>query len=73
MGRITRLFNFAGLPPSDGLIAAWNLEDATDDFSTNDLTNNNACTFVAGKISNAVNLDGVNQYLSIADNWLCHL
>ena len=68
MGRITRLFNFAGLPPSDGLIAAWNLEDATDDFSTNDLTNNNACTFVAGKISNAVNLDGVNQYLSIADN-----
>lgn len=64
----TRLFNFNGLPPSNGLVAAWNLSAVTDSFGANNLTNNNVVTFTAGKINNAATFNGVNQYLSIADN-----
>lgn len=64
----SRLFNFNGNPPSDGLIAAWNLENVNDSFGTNHLTNNNGVTFTAGKIGNAATFNGVNQSLSIADN-----
>jgi Concanavalin A-like lectin/glucanases superfamily len=63
-----RLFNFNNLPPTEGLIAAWNLSNVNDNFGTNHLTNNNAATFVAGKIGNAVSLNGTTQFLSIVDN-----
>lgn len=68
MNRFSRLFNFNDLPPSQGLVAAWNLSNVNDSFSTNNLTNNGGATFVAGKINNCVNLDGIDDYLSIADN-----
>lgn len=65
---ISRLVNFKSTPPNVGLVAAWNLENVNDNFAANNLTNNGGATFVAGKLNNAVNLDGVNDYLSIADN-----
>jgi hypothetical protein len=52
-----------------GVVAAWNLENVADSFGANTLTNNGVATFVAGKLSNAVNLAaGSSQYLSRADN-----
>lgn len=68
MGRITRLFNFNDAPPSDSLVAAWNLENANDNFGANNLTNNGGVTFTTGKINNAGTFDGVDDYLSLADN-----
>jgi hypothetical protein len=65
---ISRLINFKNLPPTIGLVAAWNLSTVNDSFGANNLTNNNAATFTAGKIDNAVTLNGTTQYLSIADN-----
>lgn len=64
----SRLFKFNDVPPSEGLIAAWNLSTVNDSFSTNNLTNNNSVTFVAGKINNCASFDGVSKYLSIASN-----
>lgn len=63
----TRLFNFNGLPPSEGLSAAWNLSSISDSFDANNLTNVGVVTFVAGKINNCANFTGAN-YLTIADN-----
>lgn len=52
-----------------GVVGAWNLEDVTDSFGANTLTNNGVATFAAGKLSNAVNLVAASsQYLSIVDN-----
>ncbi len=52
-----------------GLVAAWNLSDLVDAYGGNTLTNNNAATFVAGKIGDAVDLEmSSSQSLSIADN-----
>lgn len=52
-----------------GLVAAWNLEDVSDSYGANTLTNNNAATFAAGKLSNAVSLVAAStQSLSITDN-----
>lgn len=66
----SRLFNFNDVPPSDGLISAWNLATVNDSFGTNNLTNNNGVTFVAGKIGNCASFDGISKYLSIVDNAL---
>ncbi len=50
------------------LISYYKLEDTTDFYSTNNLTNNGTATFVAGKVNNAVNLlSASSQYLSITD------
>lgn len=65
---INRLFDFKNLPPPDGLVAAWNLEGILDSFGGQTLTNNGGVTFTAGKINNAATFDGVNDYLSRADN-----
>lgn len=53
-----------------GLIAHWELEDETDSFGSNDLTNHNGVTFTAaGDVGkNVAVFDGVNQWLSHADN-----
>jgi hypothetical protein len=53
-----------------GLAAFWKLEDLSDQGPNGlTLTNNNAATFVAGKIGNAVQLVAAsNQFLSRADN-----
>lgn len=65
---INRLFNFALPPPTRDLVAAWNLSDVSDSAGANTLTNNGGATFVTGRIGNAVLTDGVNDFLSIADN-----
>lgn len=38
-----------------GLVAYWPLSNVNDSLGVNNLTNNNAVTFVAGKVSNAAN------------------
>lgn len=53
---------------TDNLVSYWALEDATDEHSTNDLTNNNSATFATGQINNGVDLESSSsQYLSIVD------
>lgn len=49
------------------LVSYFKLEDATDFFGPNNLTNNGSCTFTTGKVGNALNLtsNGSSQYLSI--------
>lgn len=65
----SRLYDFNGTFSPEGLISAWNLSNANDNFGTNNLTNNNVVTFVAGKINNAANFVAASsQSLSIADN-----
>lgn len=64
-----RLFNFKNLPPTVGLMAAWNLGDLVDASGNgNLLTNNNGVIFSAGKLGLSATFNGVNQSLSIADN-----
>lgn len=67
MSTPSRLFNFNGVPPSRGLVSAWNLSTVNDSFGTNNLTNVNTVTFSAGKITNAANFDGTN-YLKVTSN-----
>lgn len=64
----SRLFKFAGNPPGEGLVAAWNLSTVNDSFGANNLTNNGGVTFVAGKINNCASFDGIDDNLNIADN-----
>lgn len=52
---------------TDNLVSFWSLDDVTDSHGSNDLTNNNSVTFVTGKVGNAGNFNGSNQYLSITD------
>ncbi len=50
------------------LVSYYKLENVNDYWGTNHLTNNNAATFVAGKVNNAVNLVGASlQYLNKTD------
>lgn len=66
--KVTGLSTSPGAPNTN-LVSYWKLEDLTDSFGTNNLTNNNAATFVAGKVGNAVNLVAASsQYLSKVDN-----
>jgi len=44
------------------LVSYWKLEDLTDFFSTNNLTGVGSPTFTAGKVGNALTLDGSTQY-----------
>lgn len=54
---------------ADNLAAYYSLEDVNAAFGGLNLTNNNAATFAAGKVGNAVNLVAASsQYLSHADN-----
>jgi len=41
----------------------WMESDAGDEYGSNDMTEYNSPTYTSGKFSNAVVLDGVNQYL----------
>lgn len=50
------------------LVAYWRGDTLNDQIGTSHLTNNNGVTFVAGHLGDAFSLDGVNQYLSVADN-----
>lgn len=66
-GLILPSSSYAGLLTN--LVSYWKLSDLVDSVGANTLTNNNAATFVAGKIGNAVNLVAAStQYLSVADN-----
>ena len=49
------------------LVSYYKLEDINDFYSTNHLTNNGGATFVAGKVNNAVSLDGTSQFLDRAN------
>ena len=55
-----------------GLISYWNLDETSatraDSVSGNTLTNNIAVGSVVGKVGNAVNFTGINQYLNKTDN-----
>lgn len=57
-----------GSPLLTGLESYWPLSDLTDSIGGRTLTNNGSATFVAGKIGNAVSLDGATQYLSRAND-----
>lgn len=53
---------------TDNLVSFWNLENVNDSVGSNNLTNNNTATFVAGKVNNAVDLElSSQQSLTIAD------
>ena len=47
------------------LVSYYKLEDATDFFSTNNLTNNNSVSFDAGKVNNAADFAATSSYLSL--------
>jgi hypothetical protein len=54
-------------PPS-GLAAWWRAEgDATDSAGTNSGALQNGATFAAGRVGSAFSLDGVNDYIQVAD------
>jgi hypothetical protein len=59
-------FAFVGASSlTTNLVASWKLADLTDSSgNSHTLTNNNSATFAAGKIGNAVSLNGSNQFLS---------
>lgn len=49
------------------LVSYFKLEDLTDAFGANTLTNNATVTFIAGKVNNAASFNGSTQYLSRAN------
>ena len=49
------------------LLAYYKLEDANDFYSTNNLTSAGNAAFVTGKVNNALELDGTNDYLDGGD------
>lgn len=51
------------------LISYYKLDDETDFYGSNNLTNVGSAMFVAGKVGNCVNLDGSTQYLKNATNY----
>lgn len=58
-----------GITLKDSLKAYWALEDVSDSYGSNTLTNGTSVTFVAGKVNNAASFSAAsNQYLTIADN-----
>ena len=59
-----------GTTPLDSLKAYWALEDVTDSYGSNDLTNvGGGTTFTSGKVNNAATfVNTENDYLSINDN-----
>lgn len=59
----------ADSPLLTALVAYWKLADLTDSAGANTLTNNNAVTFVGGKVGNAANFVAASsQRLSVATN-----
>ncbi len=73
------LFCLAGSPqpasaqdctaPPDGLVSWWRGEnDAKDAFGINHGTLQNGATFAAGKVGQAFNLDGVDDFVNISDD-----
>ena len=72
MSFVINPYRFGGLigtnPTSTNLWGWWSLSDTSDEAGTfSNLTNNNTATFTSGYNGNALTLDGVNQYLSLAD------
>ena len=69
----SRVQSVIDYPARWGLISCWELEEASgtreDAHGTNDLTDNNTVTQVAGVVGNAAKFTAVSlEYLSIADN-----
>jgi hypothetical protein len=63
-----------GTPPSPGLVAAYGFEETSGPAVTDSSGQNNAGTIIndaartaAGKIGRAIDFDGVNDYVSVAD------
>ena len=56
----------------DDLVAFWNLNeqsgDRLDSIGNNDLTPNNAVGFTTGRINDAADFNGTNQWLSVTDD-----
>jgi hypothetical protein len=50
------------------LISYYQLEDTTDAFGSNNLTNNNSVAFVAGKVNIAGDFSASNSYLSLGSH-----
>src|SRR3990167_4722974 len=57
----------SGSTLTTSLVSYYKLEDATDFFGPNNLTAVNQASFVAGKVNNAVTLDGTDDYLDGGD------
>ncbi len=60
----------SGSTLTNGLVAYYKLGDATDFWSTNNLTNNNSVAFSTGKVDNAANTGSgnTNKSLTISNN-----
>lgn len=57
------------LPPPDGLVSWWAGDGNPEDlYDLNDLTAQNGATFGPGKVSQALSLDGVDDYFAVANN-----
>lgn len=54
--------NFGTLT-TNSLVSYYRLDDLTDDFDSNNLTNYGSTTFVAGKYGNCATFNGTTQYL----------
>lgn len=59
----------SGATPTNGLVSVWRGEgNASDSWGANHGASQNGATFAAGKIGQAFNLDGINDYVTIADS-----
>jgi hypothetical protein len=57
------------LPPPAGLVSWWAGDGNPEDlYDLNDLTAQNGATFGPGKVSQALSLDGVDDYFTVANN-----
>src|SRR3990167_2469213 len=57
----------SGSTLTTSLVSYYKLEDATDFYGSNNLTAAGNASFVAGKVNNAVTLDGTDDYLDGGD------
>lgn len=63
-GAVTKQFQVdTGGTLTTSLVAYYKMEDATDFWSTNNLSNVNSVSFVAGKVNNAGSFNGTSNYL----------
>ncbi len=56
-------------PPPAGVVSWWAGDGNPEDlYDLNDLTAQNGATFAPGKVNQALSLDGVDDYFTVADN-----
>src|SRR5439155_16060076 len=67
--RSAEVLDVGCLPPPAGLVSWWAGDANPEDlYDLNDLTAQNGATFGPGKVSQALSLDGVDDYFIVANN-----